>query len=73
VKLVCVVSWFSCIWVLIAGITRPLVWHLQYSRFRVSLVHYSGSELDRQPSVLHYMPLYSVLCSLQIAALNKFN
>jgi hypothetical protein len=73
VMLVCVVSWFSRIWVLIAWIIRPLVWHLQYSRFRVWLVHYSGSELYRQSSVLHYIQLYSVLCSLQIAALNKFN
>ena len=72
-KLVCVVSWFSCIWVLIAGIIRPSVWHLQNSRFCVSLVHYSGSELDRQSSALHYIPLYSVLCSLQITALNIFN
>lgn len=73
VKLVCVVSWFSWIWVLIAGIIRPLVWHLQYSRFRVWLVHYYGCELDRQSSVLHYIPLYSVVYSLQIAALNKFS
>jgi hypothetical protein len=73
VKLVCVVSWFSWIWLPIAGIIRPLVWHLQYNRFRVWLVHYSGVEVDRHSSVLHYIPLYSVLCSLQIAALNKFN